>query len=360
MVPPPTKKVACRLIVTYAGFSGESVLEELHRRGMALPEVGDDLRAGDGMLMFWSHEPVAPWQDERWLAEMRRSLRPNQYLRMIENRFVTTESSFIDLAWWDGCVDPGVVPIMTDKRLKVFVGVDASVKRDSTAIAATCWDREAKKVRLVWHRVFQPSPDVPLDFAATVERTLLGLKQRFDLRQVLYDPYQMAASAQRLQRQGVPLEEYAQSVPNLTAASQNLYEMIRSQTLIVYPDVGLRLAISRAIAEEKPRGWKIAKEKQAHKIDVVVALAMACLATAQQGQSTYDIGAMADGLGDVILNLAGGGGTFRNSPVPQPDREAAKQAVLDKIEAQNNQLKAADQARLRQYAASGGLLGRGW
>jgi hypothetical protein len=46
MVPPPTRKIACRLTVTYAGFSGESVLlEELQKRGMAQPEVGPSLRA---------------------------------------------------------------------------------------------------------------------------------------------------------------------------------------------------------------------------------------------------------------------------------------------------------------------------
>ena len=38
MVPPPTRKIACRLTVTYAGFEGESVLlEELYRRGMKQP-----------------------------------------------------------------------------------------------------------------------------------------------------------------------------------------------------------------------------------------------------------------------------------------------------------------------------------
>jgi Phage Terminase len=106
MVPPPTRKVACRLTTTYAGFSGESqLLEELYRRGMAQPQVGASLHAGDGLLMAWHHEPVAPWQTEAWLAEMRRSLRPNQYLRMIENRFVTAGSSFIDLAAWDRCVE---------------------------------------------------------------------------------------------------------------------------------------------------------------------------------------------------------------------------------------------------------------
>ena len=104
LVPPPTRRIACRLTVTYAGFEGESaLLEELYNRGLQLPQVAPNLFAGDGMLMFWSHDPVAPWQTDAWVAEMRRSLRPNQFLRMIENRFVTTESSFVEMRAWDRC-----------------------------------------------------------------------------------------------------------------------------------------------------------------------------------------------------------------------------------------------------------------
>jgi phage terminase large subunit-like protein len=290
MVPPPTRKVACRLTTTYAGFSGESqLLEELHKRGCALPQVGPDLHAGDGLLMFWSHEPIAPWQDERWLAEMRRSLRPGAYLRMIENRFVSTESSFIDLAWWDACVDPATTPLVMQRSLPVTVGIDASVKRDSTAIVATHWDRQRQKVVLVTHRIFQPSPDDPLDFEAAIEATVLDLHSRFSVRQVLYDPYQMASTAQRLQRAGVRMEEYPQHVANLTAAAQGLYELIKGRNIVAYPDPQLRLALSRAVAVEGSRGWKISKEKQTHKIDVVVALAMAALAAIQtQSKYRYD------------------------------------------------------------------------
>jgi hypothetical protein len=57
--------------------------------------------------------------------------------------------------------------------------------------------------------------------------------------------------------------------------------------IISYPDDALRLAISRAVAVESSRGWRIAKEKQAHKIDVVVALAMAAHAAVQR-QAMYD------------------------------------------------------------------------
>jgi hypothetical protein len=275
MIPPPTRQAACRLTVTYAGFSGESVLlEELHKRGMAQPEVAPNLYAGDGLLMAWHHEPIAPWQTGRWLAEMRRSLRPNQFLRMIENRFVTAESSFVDMAKWDSCVDPGLTPIFADRDLPAFVAVDASVKHDSTAIVAVTPLPDGR-LRLVTHRIFQPSPKEPLDFEAAVEATLIELCSRFAVRRILCDPYQMVATAQRLQKRGLPIREFPQTVPNLTEASQGLYELIESRSLVLYPDAAMRLAASRAIAIETTRGWRIAKEKQSHKIDVIVALGMA-------------------------------------------------------------------------------------
>jgi hypothetical protein len=288
-VPVPTRPISCRLTVTHAGFEGEGeLLYELYQRGLQQPQVGKDLHAGDGLLMFWSHDVVAPWQTDAWRNEMRRSLRPNQYLRMVENRFVTTESNFIDLNWWDACVDPALRPVAAERSLSIWVGVDASVKRDSSAIVWVTWDRMAKQVRLVGHRIFQPSPDQPLDFELTIEHTLLALKQRFSLRQVLYDPYQMQASAQRLRKDGVRIDEFPQSVPNLTEASQNLYELIKGRNLVLYADEAMRLAVSRAVAIETSRGWRIAKDKQSHKIDVVVALAMAAHA-AIKGMSTYNV-----------------------------------------------------------------------
>jgi hypothetical protein len=48
---PPAHRISCRLTVSYAGFSGESVpLEELYKRRAALPEVGPSLRAGDRIM----------------------------------------------------------------------------------------------------------------------------------------------------------------------------------------------------------------------------------------------------------------------------------------------------------------------
>jgi len=287
MIPVPTRKVSVRLTVTYAGFERESkLLEGLYKRGLQGEEITPALYRQPGMLMFWTHAQVAPWCDEKWIEESRQSLPPNQYLRMIENRWVTSETTFVEMALWDACVDPTLSPELRDPHLSIWLGVDASAKHDSTAIVACTYDVAAKKVRLVSHRIFQPSPDDPLDFEATIEKTLVELCSRFALREVRYDPWQMVSVAQRLKTRGLPMVEIPQSVPNLTEASTNLYEIIKSHNLVMYPDDAIRLAVNRAVALETTRGWRIAKEKASHKIDVVVALAMAALGAVQQGQQS--------------------------------------------------------------------------
>jgi hypothetical protein len=146
MITSPTRKISCRLTVSYAGFSNEStLLESLYKRGKSLPEVGPSLHAGDGMLFAWHCEPTQPWQTPQWLEEMRRSLRPTAYARMIENQFVAPESRFVDLSAWDECIVPTLTPELEDRRLQVWAGVDASVKRDSTALVLCAYD----KIRVV-------------------------------------------------------------------------------------------------------------------------------------------------------------------------------------------------------------------
>jgi hypothetical protein len=282
MVPPPTRRIACRLTVSYAGFLGESnLLETLYKRGQSGEQLAPDLYSAGSLLMFWTHEFTAPWQTPQWRDEMRAASRPNAYLRQIENRWVTSESPFIDMDWWDQCTDPDTGPLLTEPWREVFIGVDASVKRDSTAVVAVSWDADAQKVRLIGHRIFQPSPQDPLDFEGTIEATLRDMFSRYRPNEVRYDPWQMQAPAQRLLQAGVPMVEFPQTQARLTDAGSNLYELVKGRNLVVYPDAEIRLAVQRSIAIETGRGWRIAKEKASHKIDVVVALALAALAAVE-------------------------------------------------------------------------------
>ena len=290
LTPPPTRRYAIRLIVTYAGFSGESVLlEEIYKRGMALPEIAPDLRGGDGLLMFWSHTPVAPWQTPEWIEQQRKTQRPSAFARQILNEFASSGSAFVDLSAWDACVQPSLTPIMHNRQIHVWVGVDASTKRDGTALVAVTFDKKTKCVRLIAHHVFTPTPGDPIDFEATVERLILDWSKRYRVRKILFDPFQMVAVAQRLAKAHIQIEEYAQTVPNLTAVTSNLFDLIQSRQLVLYPDPNMRLAMSRTIIVESSRGWRIDKLKQHHKIDVIVALAMAAFAAVQgHNESSYD------------------------------------------------------------------------
>jgi hypothetical protein len=123
MAPVPTRRISCRLTTTYAGFDGESLLlAELYKQGLKGELVGSDLRAQPGLLTFWSMSFIAPWQTAAWREQMRSSLRTSAYLRLIENRWVTSETPFIELEWWDTrCVDAGAAPVVIDPMLPIWL-----------------------------------------------------------------------------------------------------------------------------------------------------------------------------------------------------------------------------------------------
>ena len=250
LVPPPTRQIACRLTTTYAGYEGESLLlQDLYRRGLQQPQIGDDLHAGDGILMFWSHSPVAPWQDERWLAEMRRTLRPNAYQRLVLNEFASAECQFVDMAAWDSCVQPSLTPTS---------GAAADLRRGRCSRTSVTAPRLSPSPLIrrrrwcAWCSTACSPPRRVIPSTSSIRSrppSSIG-DERFVLRQVLFDPFQMAAVSQRLAKAHVPIEEYPQTVPNLTAATSNLFDLIQSRSIALYPDAAMRLAVSRAIIVE--------------------------------------------------------------------------------------------------------------
>ncbi len=281
----PTRKVSVRLTTTYAGFSGgeSQLLEDLYKRGLRGRRVAPDLYRQKGLLMYWTHRPPAPWQTKAWVEQMQAVLRRNAFLRVIECRFVTSESTFVEEEWWRACEHDDIRPVIADKALAVWCGLDASVKRDATAVVCCTFDAEERRVRLVFHRIFQPSPREPLNFEATVERTMLELRDRYEVREVLFDPWQMQAVSQRLAAVGLPMREFPQSVPNLTEASTNLYELVKGGNLAVYRDDALRKSVMSAVAVETARGMKLSKRRTSEKIDAVVALSLAALGATKGG-----------------------------------------------------------------------------
>ena len=297
--PDPTRRDALTWITSYDSVNDEpgTPLHDLKQLGMS----GKDKR----LLFSWysgdyctdpdfadlepelrANPSSASWADQDYLEQQRLKLPPNIYRRLHLN-LPSTAESFIRMVAWDACVDPDWREVLHDRSLAVHVGVDAGLTSDPAAIVAVYNDRATKRVKLAFHRIFVPRRGEELDLEATIAGTLRALMKRYRIVQVLYDPWQMEAMAQQLRRERVPMEKFPQTPANLTGAAQNLLELINAKNIVLYADADMRLAASRVIASEMPtRGtWKLDKSKQSHKIDVIVALAMACH-SAIEGLST--------------------------------------------------------------------------
>ena len=73
------------------------------------------------------------------------------------------------------------------------------------------------------------------------------------------------------------MQEYPQTVPNLTEIGQNLYDLVEYGNLILYGCKDLRQEAASSIAKDTGRGLRIVKEKSSKKIDQIVSLAMAAI-----------------------------------------------------------------------------------
>jgi hypothetical protein len=90
-------------------------------------------------------------------------------LRQYRNEFTSGEGAFVSVDDFDGCTS-NYNPPAIDTTLDVWVGLDGSVKHDSTALAAVAW--QDGRLRLIAHREFRPTAAKPIDFALTLSARL--------------------------------------------------------------------------------------------------------------------------------------------------------------------------------------------
>lgn len=315
MTPIPTIPNSLRFIATYAGFYNEStLLWELYLRGVGDDEHEDgkgtpiedmeDLPCWENgrLFTYWNHDPIMPWQKQDYYDNERKSLRAAAYLRLHENRWVSTAETFIPMDWWDyaetrmnGPVD--YWPEHPFRGLPVYVGVDASQKRDTTAIVGVAIDPAKGIVGQLFHKIWTPrKEDDGLDLESTVEKYLISRYNMFNIRVVGYDPTFLNQTVIRMRQRGMVMREIIQSGDVMLQASQILYDLLRGRKLWVYKDDEIRSHIQNAVAKQEARGIRIVKfgrglgsdkpggnSKMRKPIDYTVALAMACYMAVNNG-----------------------------------------------------------------------------
>ena len=303
MPPLPTEKLGLRVVVTYAGYEGESELlwdiyERTVLKGKRLNDQFPDLpcytdEAGH-TFVYWDREPRMPWQTPEYYEAEMVEQRPIEFRRLHQNEWGGSQDEFIPIEMWDDVqVLEAPLEYMPDSPYAgypLYVGVDVGVKRDTSAICGVYHAIEEVDgvkmdvVGLAFHRIWTPAHGEILDLENTVEQYLKDMNKRFTLASIVCDPTHFYRSVVSLKNEGLPISVFSQSPKNMVAASMALYEALRFKRLKVYPDKELRNHIRFAAAKAQSGGYRIIKNPDTPRPnDGAIALAMAVYTAFEAG-----------------------------------------------------------------------------
>jgi hypothetical protein len=274
---PPTQPEGVRWVASYAGHEGESLLlRDLWDKALAGERLLGDLpiyRNHDlNLLAFVDTGPASwrmPWMNEKYIAEVRASERPNSFKRLWLNEWTTSESQF-------ACRDDTLRALAEKEPARLIVGADASTSRDFTALVGVQYNPDLNTVDVKLVRVWKPKkgwlrggkPTIDLD--ETIGAEVIRLHEAGQLGAVVCDPFQLHTSIIEWQKRGIRVIELPQTTGRIEA-DQGLYDAIVSRGIRHYNEPALNDAIQSCIALETTL-----------KIDAAVALSMAvhgCMTT---------------------------------------------------------------------------------
>lgn len=281
LTPPPLVH-ALRIVDSYAGWTGESILlENVWNRAKAGQQIGDDLYLTGQQLSYIAEGEAGhkkTWrgdeaQRQAYLTEQRETLREGTYRRLHLNEWQTTEDTFVTAEQWDALLVPGYVCPSPSKSVHLHTAVDIGVKRDWAAVASVI--RDSDGLSLGPYRIWKPAKGAEVDLTS-VEDYLIELDAGYSLSSLAGDPSQFLYMKQRLNAGGIRTEEFSQHPAQMTKAGNALFDTIRQGKLAVYAGAAdLRECVLNARGKETERGVRLVKQKQSRKIDAAIALAMA-------------------------------------------------------------------------------------
>lgn len=310
MAPSPTRPDSIRLIETYAGYEGESELlyglyesVVLNGRQLTAGELGDlsafeeapnpdslvpcYVNEAAGMFAYWDHGVVArrmPWQrGERgaaYYASEAATQTPSQMSRLHEDEWVSAESAFIPIEWWDGLINP--LPLVPGDKTPMVIALDAAITKDCFGLVMVSRDPDRGSdqepgiaVRAV--RKWDPPPGGSIDYRGP-EAAVRELCANFNVVEIAYDQYQLHDMCNRLMQEGVAWTRVFGQVQNRMISDSDLY------TLIIHgrirhdgnPDLREHLTNANAkVGKSEDTKMRIVKKSESRKIDLAVCLSMA-------------------------------------------------------------------------------------
>lgn len=306
--------------ITTAGYDTESLAYRLYEYGKRVNtgEVDDPTF----FFRWWEAPPDCDHRDpEAWAAAnpgfgdilkpedfhaTARLTPESEFRRYRLNQWVAGADLWLPYGAWDACRDDD---LELDEGLPLYVGVDIALRNDSTAVV--CAQKRDGRVVVrskVWENPFPEGDPRHAEWKLNifeVEEHLKELRERFpepaceidgDLMpgpEFSYDPAYFHRSAAVLEGDGLAMVEYPQHDSRMIPASQGLYQLVAEGRLAHDGDATLKRHVENAVADQKPRGWRLTKPKGSRKkIDAAIALAIAAhraeTAASDVGPSVYE------------------------------------------------------------------------
>lgn len=274
--PPALLGKSFKIIDSYAGYSGESVLlEQLYNTGVIQGRrIDDDIEmyVNDEARMFtlWNTRPRLSWQSDEYYKSEAAILTPSEWSRVHRNLWSTASNAFVPPQWWESC--KGDIPAYDGGPC--VISMDAAVVDDCFAITMMSKLRGEDKY-VVRHAQKWTAPlGGKIDFAEP-EEVVRQLCKTHAVIQVVYDAYQLESLAMRMMKEGVAyFYAFSQGSKRLVADKQ-LYDGIRDRRIVHSGNPDLTEHIFNANASTVNGAidqLRLVKRAQHMKIDLAVAL----------------------------------------------------------------------------------------
>jgi len=188
-------------------------------------------------------------------------------------QWVQDDNAWMPRAAWDACEAAREIP----DGAEVILGFDGSFNGDATAlVVCTIAELPHLDVVHVWERPDGARPEwqVPI---LDVEETIRAACRRWQVREIVCDPFRWARTYQVLEAEGLPIVEFPQTPARMTPATTRFFEAVQNQALTHSGDPDLARHVCNAVVKTDIRGTRIVKEHKmsARRIDLAVAAVMA-------------------------------------------------------------------------------------
>ncbi len=249
-------------------------------------EIREMARTDDDWHFYSAPGSLASWISDAWKNKMKRMLHPIKYRRLIENQCTSEEDAFVTNEQIQAVTNQTLTEKLrgeSEGGINYFYALDLGLRRDRSARAVVHFDESRRIIVMDSLRVWVPrGADVLIE---QVEADMLEISAAFNIRKFICDPWQLQSTIQRLSGR-LQIEEFYFTPRSLQELTQNLYHLIESRRIELYPEAGRFTYQGREYDLQKELGSVIIREISAgYRIDhtsggfsdMVIALGMAAL-----------------------------------------------------------------------------------